>query len=163
MTHILQYCYKNSAKLPGRLRAGILKAMRRRNLAVAVLLLLVMGVGVSIPFLHIVYLRWDNEGEYARRKDRYDALLAKLLLEKAPGHRTATFVVGADRDPASLRPLPPDAHDERFMALKEGRCVEVHWMDDDSRRAVFVNRDLGAFGGTLGLIYSVPPPQAGPF
>ena len=36
-------------------------------------------------------------------------------------------------------------------------------MDDDSRRAVFVNRDLGAFGGTLALIYSVAPPQAGEF
>ena len=124
-----------------------------------------MVLGIAGWALYPIYLihsyRWENEGDYARRRERYEALIASLAKLPVPGSRMAFFYVDADRTPSSLRPLKAEELiKERFDFIKTGCCLQVGWPDDGSIVAVFYNKDLGPFGGLFGTIHSPVIPSA---
>ncbi|HEX7899917.1 MAG TPA: hypothetical protein VF950_19270 [Planctomycetota bacterium] len=117
------------------------------------------------PLLYPVYLihstRKDNEGNYERHRDRYEAILATLKKLEVPERRMAFFFVAENRDPSSLRPLKEmELNNERHHYIKSGRHLDVVWHQDGALVATFYNKDLGAFGGTWVTIHSPVNPNA---
>jgi hypothetical protein len=136
--------------------------MGRRWLWIVPGLLLLGYIGWRVSPAGLIYThRWENEGDYERRRDRYEAILAALGGLKIPDGQIAHFYVDAERNPDSLRRLKvEELNDERFDFIKTGRYLQVSRTSDGSLVAVFYNKDLGPFGGIFGTIHSVSPPSA---
>ena len=125
------------------------------------LILVAMGT-CAYPFLRAEMLYRESKGEYARRQDRYDAIVRKLSALVVAPDQMHYFFIQADRDPQSLRLLEREDN-SRYDHYSKGCLIEAYREKDGSLLAFFVTRDFGPVKGTQGLVYAVAEPKSGQF
>jgi hypothetical protein len=110
-----------------------------------ILVLLVLFSPLGILLIGGPRLWWakrQNEAEYDRRRDRYDAIAASIAARNFDPGRLYFFAVSSDRDPASLAADPADR--ERLWV--ENRLIQV-MRDLDGRLTIsFMTEDFGHLG-----------------
>ncbi|HVE41425.1 MAG TPA: hypothetical protein VNM14_16140 [Planctomycetota bacterium] len=109
------------------------------------LAMLVFFTPLSLPLIWVPRLWWakrQNEAEYDRRRDRYDAIVASIAARKFDPGRIYHFEVSPDRDPATLAADPTDH--ERLWT--ENRFIRA-WRDEDGKLTIwFLTRDFVHLG-----------------